>query len=409
MSLINYNSFTPFLSIIIFQNNYFKKKIKKGSVLIFFIKRSSEMTKKGKFKLSSFLVEDYLIYYKSVNKNHKLNAFAVVLVSDFQDILQHLIRILKKRYFNYFSVQINVVEKREDLIIMNFENDNKDSIIRSFHTVYDYLDKNGKIVCFYKNEKLQNIFLDLLTVDLNSHIKLIRSSNSLLIKNQNETKVFKVYELHLKNENSSILVPNFINYLIDSQLGGYFLLNFQFDDYDNIITKPIYINVSEKVQEDENIIEEEINDFFDRKLLKNIKLDFNDVFSILWRKPLNKNKQLFIKHLDWGITEVKLKIREIANEVENSLRDNTINFQKINPYLFFIEQNTIFLIAKEADINHISKILNRYYSKYKIIILIIEEEEYEKLNNIEKISQLEDLKIMDLSIFSQFNYTTLKN
>jgi len=368
------------------------------------------MAKKGKFKLSSFLVEDFLIYYKSVNKNHKLNAFAVALVSDFQDILPHLIRMLRKRYINYFSVQINVVEKREDLIIINLYNDNKDSIIRSFHTVYEYLNKTGKIKCFYKNEMLQDIFLGLLTVDLNSNIKLIRPSNSLLIKNQNAMKVFKLYELNFKSENRSILVPNFINYLIDSELGGYFLLNVQFDEYDNIITRSLYINVSEKIQEDKTKIEEEINEFFDRELLKNIKLDLNDIFSILWRKPLKNNKQLHSKLPDWGIqSEEKLNIMEIVNEIEFSLKEKNINFQKINPFLFFIEQNIIFHIAKEADINHISKILNKYYSKYKIIILIIEEEEYDKLNKIEKLSQLKDLKIMDISIFSQFNYSSLKN
>ncbi|MHA1126222.1 MAG: hypothetical protein ACTSR7_03530 [Promethearchaeota archaeon] len=367
------------------------------------------MTKKGKFKLSSFLVEDFLIYYRSINKNHKLNAFAVALVSDFQDILPYLIQMLRKRYINYFSVQINVVEKREDLIIINLYNDKKDGIIRSFHILYEYLNKKGKIKCFYKNEMLKNIFLGLLTVDLNSHTKLIRASNSLLIKNQNEMKVFKLYELDFKSENRSILVTNFINYLIDSELGGYFLLNVQFDEHDNIITRNLYINVSEKIQEDGTIIEEKINDFFDQELLKNIKININDVFSILWRKPLS-NKQLFTKLPDWGIqSDEKLNLREIVNEIEYSLKEKNINFQKINPFLLFIEQNIVFLIAKEADINHISKILNKYYSKYKIIILIIEEEEYEKLYKIEKISQLKDLKIMDISTFSQFNYSTLKN
>ncbi|MHA1457392.1 MAG: hypothetical protein ACTSR5_15690 [Promethearchaeota archaeon] len=331
------------------------------------------MTKKGKFKLSSFLVEDFLIYYRSINKNHKLNAFAVALVSDFQDILPYLIQMLRKRYINYFSVQINVVEKREDLIIINLYNDKKDGIIRSFHILYEYLNKKG------------------------------------LIKNQNEMKVFKLYELDFKSENRSILVTNFINYLIDSELGGYFLLNVQFDEHDNIITRNLYINVSEKIQEDGTIIEEKINDFFDQELLKNIKININDVFSILWRKPLS-NKQLFTKLPDWGIqSDEKLNLREIVNEIEYSLKEKNINFQKINPFLLFIEQNIVFLIAKEADINHISKILNKYYSKYKIIILIIEEEEYEKLYKIEKISQLKDLKIMDISTFSQFNYSTLKN
>lgn len=368
------------------------------------------MTKKGKFKLSSFLVEDFLIYFKSVNKNQKLNAFAVALVSDFQDILPHLIQMLRKRHIHYFSVQINVVEKREDLIILNLYNDNKDSIIRSFHIVYEYLNKQSKIKCFYKNEMLKNTFLGLLTADLNSHIKLIKPSNSLMIINQNETKVFKLYELHFEREDVSILGPNFINYLVNSELGGYFLLNVQFDEYDNIIARSLYINVSEKIQENKTIIEEEINDFFDRELLKNIKIDLNDVFSILWRKLLNNKKQLFSKLSDWGIqSEEKLNTREIVNKIEYSLKEKNINFQKINPFLFFIEQNIIFLIVKEVDISHISKILNKYYSKYKIIILIVEEDEYDKLNKIEKISQLKDLKIMNMSSFSQFSYTTLKN
>ncbi len=368
------------------------------------------MPKKSKFKLSSFLVNDFLIYYKSLNKDHKLNAFNIALVSDFQDILPNLIQMLKERVINYFSVQINIMEKREDLIVINYYNDNKDNIIRSFHIVYEYLNKTGKIKSFYKNENLQNIFFELLTNDLNSHIKLIRPLNSLLIKNQNETKVFKLYELRFKNESSVISIPNFIKYLIDSNLGGYFLLNVQFDKHNKIITTPLYICVSEKLQEDKTFIEEDINNFFEWELIKNIRLNFNDVFSIIWRKPLKNNNQISKIQSDCGIqTEIKLTLREITDEIECSLNNYNISFQKINPCLFFIEQKIIFLITKEADINHISKILNKYYSKYKIIILIIEEEEYDKLNKIEKISQLKDLKVLDMDVFSQFNYASLKN
>ncbi len=368
------------------------------------------MTKKGKFKLSSFLVEDFLIYFKSINKNQKLNAFAVALVPDFQDIFPHLIQMLRKRHINYFSVQINVMEKREDLIILNLYNNNKDGIIRSFHIVYEYLNKQSKIKCFYKDDMLRNTFLGLLTTDLNSHIKLIKPSNSLMIINQNETKVFKLYELDFERENISILISNFINYLVNSELGGYFLLNVQFNEYDNIFARSIYINLSETIQEDKSIIEKEINEFFDRQILKSIRLELIDVFSILWRKLFNNNKQMFTKLSDWGInSEDKLNIREIVNEIEHSFKEKNINFQKINPFLFFIEQNKIFLIVKEVDITHISKILNKYYSKYKIFILIIEDEEYDKLKKIEKITQLKDLKMMKISDLSQFNYTTLKN
>jgi len=368
------------------------------------------MTKKGKFKLSSFLVEDFLIYFKSINKNQKLNAFAVALVPDFQEIFPHLIQMLKKRHINYFSVQINVVEKREDLIILNFYNDNKDGIIRSFHIVHEYLNKQSKIQCFYKNEMLKNTFMGLLTVDLNSHIKLIKPSNSLMLINQNETKVFKLYELHFERENISILISNFINYLVNSELGGYFLLNVQFIECDTIIVRSMYLNLSEKIQEDKSMIEKEINDFFDRQILKKIKLELIDVFSILWRKILNNNRQFFTKLSDWGIySEDNLNIKEIVNEIEYSFKEKNIKFQKINPFLFFIEQNKIFLIVKEVEITHISKILNKYYSKYKIFILIVEEEEYVKLKKIEKITQLKDLKIMKISDLSQFNYTTLKN
>ncbi|MFX1339923.1 MAG: hypothetical protein ACFFDK_15030, partial [Promethearchaeota archaeon] len=61
------------------------------------------MVKKGKFKLLSYVIEDQLIFYKSLNRNKKILAFSIIEVESFFPLLQILKDYLEKRILKYFS------------------------------------------------------------------------------------------------------------------------------------------------------------------------------------------------------------------------------------------------------------------------------------------------------------------
>ena len=60
------------------------------------------MVKKGKFKLLSYVIEDQLIFYKSLNKNKKILAFSIIEAESFFPLLQILSDFLRKRFIKYF-------------------------------------------------------------------------------------------------------------------------------------------------------------------------------------------------------------------------------------------------------------------------------------------------------------------
>ena len=69
------------------------------------------MVKKGKYRLFSYLLENHLIYYKSLKLNNKLIAFALIEYSNFKSVEPILDALLRNRVIKYYSIQIEINEK----------------------------------------------------------------------------------------------------------------------------------------------------------------------------------------------------------------------------------------------------------------------------------------------------------
>ena len=364
------------------------------------------MTKKGKFKFTSFLVEDHLIFFKS-NKN-TLVAFTVLYSSNHKKILPILIKMLEKRYFEYFSWQIMVDKVKKDLFIINFK-DVKAGIIKAHNLMKQELKDLNFNNYFLEKDTLKSTFFEILSHEFNSKLSMNKSkSKAIIIQNPDQYRILSIYELNLnffaEQEN---LLENFMIYLRD--LGKKFLVYFNFciDRYNLIANYGILITIlnqkSEKID-----LDEQANKFFQHPLLNKLNIKLKQAMYLLWRttfpstKFFYRNSKIF---LDQGIN---YELNSIVNDLAIKFDENMINYHQINDQILFIENHILFILIGKLDLEMLSDLLEKYYSKYKLMILFLNEDIYDEIMKVEKITKLQDLSVLRMSDFIGINYNIFK-
>ena len=79
------------------------------------------MVRKGKFKLFSYIVDDYIIFYKSSNKIKKYIAFSILICEEYNSLIPVLNKFLIQRFLNYYTIQININSRNKKVILLNIE------------------------------------------------------------------------------------------------------------------------------------------------------------------------------------------------------------------------------------------------------------------------------------------------
>jgi hypothetical protein len=356
------------------------------------------MTKKGKFKLLSYFIDDYLIYYKSCNKNEKIIAFSLILIDSISSIFSILKNFLSLRFLNYFSFQIQ--NQNNTLLILSFEDYSQTKILRYFNTVYEELTSLGSLE-FLKNEPLEKEFLNSLIKDFNSKISLKEFSDSLLLKNKRFSRKLYLYNINLDllKKKKEFFLRSILNFSKNLDFKGIFIFHFNIDKNNQIILYPYLI---ELINEEKNkpLYESEINNFYNSKLLEKEPLKIKDFGFILWRLPIGST-YYYLK--DYSIIfDNNNKSIDIDLLIKKTLAKNNIKFLKINDKMLLIKNKVLFIYLVEVNILFIKKIIEKYYKNYKILILIINSNEYESLiNNIRNLNSLKNLKIVHLGQFKK--------
>jgi hypothetical protein len=78
------------------------------------------MPKKGKYQLLSYLVNRYLIFYKSLNRNKKIVAFAMFEANSLNKTIPILNEFLKKRFIQSYSIQLNTLQEKKKSLLPTF-------------------------------------------------------------------------------------------------------------------------------------------------------------------------------------------------------------------------------------------------------------------------------------------------
>ncbi len=369
------------------------------------------MVKKGKYKLFNYLIENHLIYYKGLRKNDKIIAFAILEYFDFKTIEFILNDILRNKLIQYYAFQIDTHENREKLLVLNFEDSTKERIIKSFNYVQQKIIEAQNLARFQKEKNLESKFLSIITLDKNSKTSISKVSESLKISTENNAKLLSFFVLNLdviKKTNS--FMTSFLTLINNLEREGILIFNFRTDSDENIKVSSYFVEKSENTDSSFNI-EDNINNFFHNDLIKRHSIKIEAIFNFLWRLeisnsffPLNGS----FNHFSPNTHPNSLGFSEINEEIEKNLQKNQIEHIRLGENLIFIEQSYLFLLLEKLDTKYITKILKKYYPKYIIYILILDESGYRKLIETEKIKLIENINLVHPNNIQDFNYQEFK-
>lgn len=370
------------------------------------------MVKKGKYKLFNYLIENHLIYYKSLRKNDKIIAFAILIYQNFKSILAVLNEFLRERVIQYYAIQININKNSEKLLVLNFEDSKKERIIKSFNFVKQNIFETHISAKFLKEKDLEAQFLSNISQDINSNTFITKLSESIKISNDNNSKVFNFYLINfdfIKKKNSFIL--NLLNLINSLGSKGFLIINFKTDNNDNIKISSYFVEECETIENIINI-ENSINDFFQSNLIKKQVIKIRTIFNYLWRLEIKDSFYFLNDFLDLffpkNYSTTTLTLSKINKKFEQNLLNNQIEYVRLGDNLMFIEHSHLFIILENLDSNYILRILKKYHPKYIIYILILNKMGYKKLIEAKSIKFIENIKIIHPKDIQKFNYQEIK-
>ena len=371
------------------------------------------MVKKGKFKLLSYVIEDQLIFYKSLNKNKKILAFSIIEAESFFPLLQILSDFLRKRFIKYFSIQLKIHEENKKIFLLNFEEINKNEINKLYNLIYQKVNNNKNQLTFLKKASLEKMFLNIFNKKNTSNLSISKSQDSILIKNHKFSTIYNFYTLNLNRvQTKSSFIHNFVNLASSFNINGYLIFNFRANLDNTINIAPYFVEFNNNINHNENI-DYKINDFYDYELLLKQKFELTRFFYFLWRFDIFNNNisfndfsELFIESSEQYDFHDLIKFN---SQFETNLLKQKLRFKRLNRNLIIIEQNVLFYSASILDSKLIFKILKRYYSKFNIFLLILNDSEYDKLLKINKIDILNNVEVLDSNKFKKLDFKVFKD
>ena len=370
------------------------------------------MVKKGKFKLYSFLLENNLIYYKSINKNNKLIAFSILVSDNFLRIIKSLNEFLLNKYLFYYSIQLNIPQKRKTTIIMTFIGEDKSNIDKFFNMIKEQIKNIDKSVSFLKSRKLKRHFLLVLSNNIDGAANSMKQPHSLAIKNGDRLKFIQTHNIncdYLKNQ--MISLHSLLKALKNFNQKGYMIFNIRINNHQKIVSNAYFLDIKYEVDSNAIDIDKEINQLYDCELFKKSNLNVSDIYRILWR--INVSEIFFVIDNDADIffSLNYFNFQEISKfdtQFVKILQLNKINYYRLKPNLFFIEEKILFLILEDNNLKYIKKLLKNFFLKYFIFILILNQKEYRKLIESNEIGLLYNLKILSFKDFVMLDFMKLK-
>jgi len=371
------------------------------------------MVKKGKFKLFSFLIENQLIYYKSLNKNKRLVAFSIIETNNLLKIIPILNDFLKKRFLFYYSIQINIPKKRRKLLLLNFVGNNKNRIVKFFSLIYQQISECDKSAKFLKNRYLKRQFLNIISNKINADINTMKLGDSLILKHDEDLQFLHFYQICCPFiENKSVSLHNLLKLLNNFNRKGFLIFNIKVNNKEELIYHAYFIDIKYEQNIHSLDIEKEVNSLFNCELFKNVELNLKLLYCILWRTNISEiyynlenGVNLFLSLSQFNYQ----KLSKFNTQFEKALKLNQIDFQRLNRNLILIEDKILFLIFKDFHREDILRLLEKFYSRYFVIILILNQDEYKKLLDVNKIKFLENLKTLNYMDFVKLNFSVLKN
>jgi hypothetical protein len=370
------------------------------------------MAKKGKYQLLSYLIDGYLVFYKSLNRNKKLIAFALFETNSYEPAIAILNEFLKKRYIHYYSIQVSTIKKSTKIFLLSFEEIKKERILQSFNFIQQSLIKKKGPFKFLKDHILEQKYLEVILKKTNSNISQSKPKKSIIVGTNDNDLLLNFYSINLEYvNNKKSFLHNFINIINNYNRKGYVIFNFIIDNDDKIKFCLYFVEIVMD-RNDQYNTEENVNNFFNFNLLNKQLIKLKEIFNYVWRKGILNSYFLLTSfhHIFFVKNQHELfSLLNFNREFEQTLIKNGIEYMRFNQNFLFIEQAFLFLVLQKVKPDYIRQVIKKYYPKYVIYILIIDTQEYEKLLNIENLSSLKNIFTLKLDEFSNFDFNKFKD
>lgn len=382
-------------------------------VYINHVKNINEMVKKGKYKLFSYHIENNLIYYKSLRENNKLIAFAILEYLDYKSIKTIINALLRKRIIQYYSIQIEANDKYKNIVLLNFEEAKKESIIKAFNVAQQNIIEICISAKFLKENDLEQAFLANFYQKINSNTSISKNSESIIITSEKKSTILNFYNLDLVFiEKKKSFISSFLNIVSNFVKNGLLVFNFKIDNNEMIKISSYFVGQSDNGNKSPNL-ENKVNNFFRCNLIKRQNSKIKTFFHFFWRLGisdifffLNDYYELF--YSTSNIAQNLPNVSEMNQLFEKNLSNYQIEYVRLSKNLLFIEQNSLFLVLQNLNSDYIHKIVEKYYSKYFIYILILNDLDYKELLNMETIKLIENINIINPQEIHKFDYKDFK-
>ena len=112
-------------------------------------------------------------------------------------ILTKVNYFLKKRYLNYYSIQLNLDYK--NFIILCFEDYNINKILNNYNILYESLSNYDKSLIFLKEGDLEKTFFKLADGSFKYYKKLKECEDSLSMNNEEDRSFVNYFKIKFNN------------------------------------------------------------------------------------------------------------------------------------------------------------------------------------------------------------------
>ncbi|MFX0046853.1 MAG: hypothetical protein ACFE8G_01670 [Candidatus Hermodarchaeota archaeon] len=213
-------------------------------------------------------------------------------------------------------------------------------------------------------------------------------------------------------QKEKISLHNLLKALNNLNQKGHLIFNIKANNMGKIVSNAYFVDNRREKNLKSLDIEEEINMLFNCDIFKKSVMPLNRLYCVLWRANLSEifyditlDSNIFLSLSQFNFQDLS----KFCAQFEKSLCINQIAFHRLKSNLYFVEEKFLFLILDIYNPLEISSILEKFFSKYYLYILILNMNEYNELITSTEIKLLENIKTLNFEDFIKFNISSLKN
>ena len=371
------------------------------------------MSRKGKFNLLSFLIEEKLIFYKSINKTKKLIAFSILSSKNIPKVLVNLNKMLKKRLIKSYSIQIQTNSKSKGRILLYFEDQEKERILTTFNLIHQKLNTEIKSLRFFKKGNLKREFFNIFSNKITPQSDVIIDKESIRIQYNHKSLFIKCYQIKINLIHDRIeFIPTLIQILNNLNSYGFLIFDVRINNFNEINLNSYFLSITKKEKDHDSNLENEINSLYESPIFKAINVKLRSFYKILWRKAIGIEFSVMKDLLDFFLIYSVYDFQNSSlfiNQLQKMFKLNQIEVHKLNSNLLLHdEQKALYLILNNADMKLVEKVITEYKATHKIYLMNLSPK-VSNNSDLNKIESIQNLQLLTLKDIINLNFLKIKS